>query len=103
MAEFFFRRDAELLFLVDNKKSQILKDYAFAYEFMRTDDDVLSFRPSLPKEWNGFSFRILYRDKVLSVDIRGGKATFTLDGDAEPIRIFDKEYMVGKDGVSVEL
>ena len=75
----------------------------YGFGGMRTDDDILSFRPMLPKEWKGFSFRILYRDKVLSVSVKDGKATFTLDGEAEPIRIFDTEYMVGKDGVSVEI
>lgn len=75
----------------------------YGFGGMRTDDEILSFRPTLPQKWQGFSFRILYRDKILSVAVKDGKATFALDGDAEPIRIFDKEYMVGKDGVSVEI
>ena len=32
-----------------------------------------------------------------------GKAKFVLDGEAEPIRIFDKEYNVGKEGIEVEI
>ena len=75
----------------------------YGFGGLRTDDEILSFRPSLPKKWKGFSFRILYRGKILSVEVKDGKATFTLDGEAEPIRIFDQEYMVGKDGVSVEI
>ncbi len=75
----------------------------YGFGGMRTDDEELTFRPSLPKEWKGYTFRILYRDKVLTVSIKPGKATFTLDGDAENIRIFDKEYMVGKEGVTVEI
>ncbi len=75
----------------------------YGFGGMRTDSEVLSFAPHLPSEWKGFTFSILYRDKVLKVDVRNGKATFVLDGDKEPIEIFGKEYMVGKDGVSVEL
>ena len=36
------------------------------------------------------------------MDVRGGKARFTLDGEAEPIRICGKEYSVGREGIEVE-
>ena len=75
----------------------------YGFGGMRSDDEELVFRPTLPAQWKGYSFKILYREKVLTVQIREGKATFTLDGDAEPIRIFDQEYKVGKEGVTVEL
>ncbi len=75
----------------------------YGFGGMRTDDEELTFRPSLPKEWKSYTFRILYRGKVLTVKIENGKATFTLDGDAEAIKIFDKEYMVGKEGVTVQI
>lgn len=75
----------------------------YGFGGMRSDDDVLTFKPTLPKEWKGYTFKILYRGKVLTVDIRDGKAAFTLDGSAEPVRINDKEYMVGKESVTVEI
>ncbi len=75
----------------------------YGFGGMRTDDAELTFRPSLPKEWKGYTFRILYRGKVLTVSIKPGKAAFTLDGEAESIKIFDKEYLVGKEGVTVEI
>ena len=75
----------------------------YGFGGMRSDDEILSFKPSLPKQWKGYSFKILYREKILTVAIKQGVATFTLDGDAEPIRIFDKVYNVGKEGVSVEI
>lgn len=75
----------------------------YGFGGMRSDDDILTFNPTLPKQWKGYQFKILYREKILTVDIRNGKATFTLDGEAEPIRICGKEYMVGKDGVAVEI
>ncbi len=75
----------------------------YGFGGMRSDAECLTFRPSLPKQWKGYSFKILYRGKVLTVQIKEGKATFTLDGEAETIRIFDKEYSVGKEGVTVEI
>ena len=75
----------------------------YGFGGMRTDGEELTFRPSLPKEWKGYSFKILYRGKVLTVKIKNGKANFTLNGDAEKIKIFDKEYKVSSSGVTVEL
>ncbi len=75
----------------------------YGFGGMRSDDEILSFKPSLPKQWKGYSFKILYREKILTVAIKDSKATFTLDGEAEPIRIFDKVYNVGKEGVQVEI
>ena len=75
----------------------------YGFGGMRTDDEILSFKPTLPKQWNGYQFKILYRGKILTVAIKDGKAKFVLDGEAEPIRIFDKEYNVGKEGIEVEI
>ena len=75
----------------------------YGFGGMRTDDEILSFKPTLPKQWNGYQFKILYRGKILTVAIKDGKAKFVLDGEAEPIRIFDKEYSVGKEGIEVEI
>lgn len=75
----------------------------YGFGGMRSDDDMLFFKPTLPKEWKGYQFKILYRGKVLTVDIRNGKAKFTLDGDAEPINICGNVHNVGKEGVEVEI
>ncbi len=75
----------------------------YGFGGMRSDDDMLFFKPTLPKEWKGYQFKILYRGKILTVDIRNGKAKFTLDGDAEPINICGNVYNVGKEGVEVEI
>lgn len=75
----------------------------YGFGGMRTDDDMLFFKPTLPEKWKGYQFKILYREKVLTVDIRNGRAKFVLDGDAEPINICGKVYNVGKEGVEVEI
>ncbi len=75
----------------------------YGFGGMRSDDEILTFNPTLPKQWQGYQFKILYREKILTVDIRSGKATFTLDGGEEPIRILGKVYNVGREGVQVEI
>lgn len=75
----------------------------YGFGGMRTDDDMLFFKPTLPEKWKGYQFKILYREKVLTVDIRNSRAKFVLDGGAEPINICGKVYTVGKEGVEVEI
>lgn len=75
----------------------------YGFGGMRTDDDMLFFKPTLPEKWKGYQFKILYREKVLTVDIRNSRAKFVLDGGAEPINICGKVYNVGKEGVEVEI
>lgn len=49
---------------------------------MRVYDDVLSFKPHLPKEWNEYSFKITYRGKVVKLTInQQGTKYELLEGD----------------------
>lgn len=45
---------------------------------MRTNGGMLSFKPCLPKGWEGFCFRIAYQGRLLEVDITPGAVTYTL-------------------------
>lgn len=45
---------------------------------LRLSHSRLSFRPYLPEQWKGYSFRINYRDCLLKVEIKPGKAKYTL-------------------------
>ncbi len=67
----------------------------YGFGGMRSDGPVLSFNPSIPRDWKGFSFRILYRDAVLNVKVDKQNVTFsTLRGGKVPVEIFGKPYEV---------
>jgi maltose phosphorylase len=71
---------------------------------MRTDGPVLSFAPVLPKEWNGYSFRIVYKGAKFEVKVDRGGATFTLlEGPAVSIDVYGNRTRLGAEPVTVKL
>lgn len=77
----------------------------YGFGGMRTDGDVLSFRPSLPKNWTSFSFRIFISDSdTLSVRVDKDKATFKVnDGLTPQIEVFGNLCTVTNQGVEVPM
>ena len=54
---------------------------------MRTNAGVLSFRPTLPEDWEGYAFRIGYRGRHLKVEIGKTGVTYTLE-DGENLVLY---------------
>ncbi|MCV9931538.1 glycoside hydrolase family 65 protein [Flavobacterium sp. LS1R47] len=50
---------------------------------MRVKNDTLHFSPKIPKEWTGYSFKINFRNQILTVSINHNETTFSVDGDQE--------------------
>ncbi len=50
---------------------------------MRVKNDTLHFSPKIPKEWNGYSFKINFRNQILKVSVNQKETTFSLEGDKE--------------------
>lgn len=47
---------------------------------MRIVDDKLSFTPRIPKQWEGYSFKINFRHRILKVTITKKEVKFVLEG-----------------------
>lgn len=75
----------------------------YGFGGMRTDGDVLTFAPKMPVKWEGYSFTIVVRDSILRVEVATGKATFKVISGADlNVQIYDKDYVITKEGVTVE-
>jgi maltose phosphorylase len=48
---------------------------------MRVKNDALHFEPRIPKEWDGYSFKINFRNQILKVSVHHNETNFTLEGD----------------------
>lgn len=69
---------------------------------MRVKDGKLSFEPKLPDAWDGFSFKINFRNQILKVSIKKGENSFSLDsGDDLEILVNNKPVTVSAEGVTV--
>jgi maltose phosphorylase len=50
---------------------------------MRVKNDALHFAPKIPKEWEGYSFKINFRHQILKVVINHKETQFSLEGTKE--------------------
>jgi maltose phosphorylase len=62
---------------------------------MRVKNDMLHFTPRIPKEWNGYSFKINFRNQILKVAIHQNETKFVLEGHHEiKVVVNGKEVLV---------
>lgn len=65
---------------------------------MRTYNEKLSFAPFLPKGWDGYSFKINYRERLLEVTVSQNQVELTLlQGNPLNVVMFDKDVLVTKE------
>ncbi|MEZ4803568.1 MAG: glycoside hydrolase family 65 protein [Gelidibacter sp.] len=50
---------------------------------MRVKNDTLSFEPRIPKQWEGYSFKVNFRNQILKVNISQKSTRFELTGDSD--------------------
>ena len=62
---------------------------------MRIKNDTLHFSPRIPKEWNGYSFKINFRNQILKVAVTQNQTNFVLEGNTEiTVNVNGKEILV---------
>jgi maltose phosphorylase len=54
---------------------------------MRVKNDTLHFEPRIPKEWDGYSFKINFRNQILKVSVHQNETKFVLEGET-PITVY---------------
>ena len=68
---------------------------AIVYGFggLRLKESGLYFAPSLPKQWTGYKFKIMYEGSQIQVEVGSDSSVFTLvNGDAKTIHVYDEAY-----------
>jgi maltose phosphorylase len=50
---------------------------------MRIKNDMLSFKPQIPKQWEAYSFKINFRNQIVKVNVCQNKTNFELDGNKD--------------------
>lgn len=76
----------------------------YGFGGMRSDKDILMFHPTIPKEWESFSFSIVYRQTHLQVKVGKDEVVFVVKGDKTlPLSIYGKMYHVDQEGLRLEI
>ena len=69
---------------------------------MRTHDGSLYFSPYLPKKWESYSFRVLYRGRLIKVTVSKQHTQYELlDGDEISIFHRNQEFSLKKNGLTL--
>jgi maltose phosphorylase len=76
----------------------------YGFGGMRSDGNILKFNPSIPKVWDSYSFRVVYKEAVLLIKIDKEKLSFRVLNDKSiTAAIFDKEYKIDSEGLTLSL
>jgi maltose phosphorylase len=75
----------------------------FGFGGMRTDGDVLGFRPTLPEAWKAYRFRVYYQGALIEVRVNRERVEFrVISGPSVTVDVYGKSYVLDTDGVSVK-
>lgn len=67
----------------------------YGFAGMRSDGQILSFNPSIPQKWKSYSFKLLYGDSVLNINInRKDVSIMMVKGPEVDIKVYDKKYKI---------
>ncbi|WP_075981744.1 glycoside hydrolase family 65 protein [Bacillus massilinigeriensis] len=69
----------------------------FGFAGLRIKETGLSFTPSIPEKWESLSFPIQFQGSMLRVTIKKDRISLIIEkGDSLTIKIYEVEYIVGK-------
>jgi maltose phosphorylase len=78
----------------------------YGFGGMRSDGETLVFNPSLPAEWQGYEFRIVYQGAKIRVTVTNDKVSFSLadsNGKKIPIMVYGEKLELDDKGLSISL
>ena len=67
---------------------------------MRMVDDKLSFEPRIPAQWQGYAFKINFRNRIVKVSVSPDVVSFELSGQTDlSIRVFGERHVLSPSNV----
>lgn len=67
----------------------------YGFGGLRADGDLLTLAPSIPKQWDGYQFHIVYNDEIICVDVKKEYVNIHTIGDGEILLgIYGKKVMI---------
>jgi maltose phosphorylase len=76
----------------------------YGFGGMRSDGEVLSFQPSIPVHWNGYSFQVFYRGAVIRVEVSQNEARLcVIEGNPVVIKVNGQLVTLSQEGISISI
>jgi maltose phosphorylase len=74
----------------------------YGFGGMRSDGELLSFHPSIPAHWSGYSFQVFYRGSIIRMEVSQTEAVVrVVEGGPVRIKIGGGETEIDQQGISV--
>ncbi|MEI6780693.1 MAG: glycosyl hydrolase family 65 protein, partial [Verrucomicrobiota bacterium] len=71
---------------------------------LRTDGNLLSFIPAIPRKWKAFSYRLRYHGSILEITVNKDSARFRVVSGADvKIKIYGRVRTATSAGITVGL
>ncbi len=76
----------------------------YGFGGMRSDGDLLSFNPSIPPNWKGYGFQIVYRESRIRVEVTQEQATIRVTaGPAVAVIVAGQAVRLNRQGIALSL
>ena len=75
----------------------------YGFGGMRSDGEMLSFSPSIPQSWKGYSFQVMYHGSVIRVEVSQDKANIRVVEGASKGESLRALVEMNREGVSVAI
>lgn len=67
---------------------------------MRTAHETLSFAPFVPKSWSSYSFKIVYRNHFLTIQVSKDGVTIAQEGPELAMKLYGEELLLPENGTT---
>jgi maltose phosphorylase len=76
----------------------------YGFGGMRSDGELLSFNPTIPAHWKGYSFQVLYRGSVIRVETsQHASSVRVVKGEPVTVEICGEPRKIDQHGISIEI
>lgn len=76
----------------------------YGFGGMRSDGNELSFAPSLPEQWKGYSYKVHFKEDVLHIIIEKDTMRISAEKDSGiQVLIYEKPYIIGREDTVVPI
>ena len=76
----------------------------YGFGGMRSDSEILTFNPSIPKAWESFSFRINYHHAVIVIEVFQEEIQIRLMEEGQiPLRIYNQDYTITNNVTNISI
>jgi maltose phosphorylase len=74
----------------------------YGFGGMRSDGELLSFKPSIPAHWHTYRFQVFYRGSTIRVEVSQIEVCIRVaEGEPVKIRVGSQEVAVNREGISI--